>query len=156
MQQHQSPEVQALRIQFQKMVTQAPDNQKDAIREIKQFMLNTIKKVEAIRKKTEHSNMDFCNVVVGSQVKDIAGRIVNTYTLVSQDPKASKKFLTFVSKLSLSKMEKPFEKLQKDSKKVAKMTEEESEVYSEKLVAPLDKYKSQLVQKMNQITRSLF
>ena len=154
--QQQSPEIQALRIQFQKMVTQAPDNQKEAIREIKKFMLDTVKKVETIRKKTEDSNIDFCNVVVGNQVKDIAGRVVDTYTLVSQDTKASKKFLTFVSKLSLSKMEKPFEKLQKDKAKIAKMTEEESEIYSEKLVAPLDKYKSQLVQKMNQITSSLF
>ena len=154
--QQQSPEIQALRIQFQKMVTQAPDNQKEAIREIKKFMLDTVKKVEAIRKKTEHSNMDFCNVVLGNQIKDIAGRVVNTYTLVYQDPKASKKFLTLVSKLSLSKMEKPFEKLQKDKTKIAKMTEEESEVYSEKLVAPLDKYKFQLVQKINQITSLLF
>jgi myo-inositol catabolism protein IolC len=55
--QHQSPEVQALRIQFQKMVTQAPENQKDQIREIKKFMLDTIKKVEAIRKKTQDTGV---------------------------------------------------------------------------------------------------
>jgi len=154
-QQQQSLEIKEVRHQFEKMLVQAPENQKEKILEIKNFMVETIKHVETIRKNTNDSNLDFCNVVVGNQIKSIAGRISNHYFLVSKNPKLSKKFLTLVSKISISKLKKPFKNIQKDKKKINTLTEEECEIYSEDLIRPLNEYIRKLVLKMNEIEMKL-
>jgi len=47
-QQQQSLEIKEVRHQFEKMLVQAPENQKEKILEIKNFMVETIKHVETI------------------------------------------------------------------------------------------------------------
>jgi hypothetical protein len=152
MQQQQSGEIQAIRGQFQKMISQAPETQKESIREIKNFVIDTLKKLENILKKKTDTNQDFCITIVGSAIKIFTGSIINTYTLVAENPKVSKKFITMVSKLSLKKMKKPFEKLEKEKEKISKMTEEKCEIYAEKVASSLAKYLTKKGLQMNALT----
>ena len=155
----ESTEVQVLLHQFQKMVQHAPDNDTQKIRDMKQFMVGTVQKLERIRKKKDLSNRDVCYFVMGSKIKTMTERIVNNYILVSKDPKALKKFyklLSFfslpASKLSLSRLKKPLETLAKKQDKLTKINEEDLEPYCEKMGASLDKYSSELIRRMNRIT----
>jgi hypothetical protein len=151
-QQQQSEEIKAYRIQFQKMISQAPESQKESIRKIKNFVIDTLKKLENILKKTTHTNQDYCINVVGLKIKMFSGSMINTYTLVSENPKKAKKFITMLSKLSLNKMEKPFKNLEKVKGKISKMTEEECEIYAECVAKPLETYLIKKAGDLNALT----
>jgi len=154
-----STELKSLHSLFQKMVEHAPEKDTQNIREMKQFMVSTVQKLERIRKKKDPTDADFCYFVMGSKIKTMAERIVNSYMWVSKNPKALKKFYKLLSsfslpasKLSLSRLKKPLETLGKKHDKLTKIKEEDLEPYCEKLGAPLDKFSSELIQRMNRIT----
>jgi predicted site-specific integrase-resolvase len=129
----------------------ATETQKKVIQELKKFIITTVKKVESIRKKTNDSNQDYCYVFTGLIIQHFAESAINSFFLILHNPTLSKKFITMFSKLSLFTMKKPFEKLEKDKTKIAKMNEEEVDEYIKKLVAPLETY---LTKKSLQLSHS--
>jgi len=151
MQQQQSVENQVFRAQFQKMISQAPESQKESIREIKNFIMDTLKKLENILKKKTDTNQDLGFTISALKVKMFCGSMINTYTWVAENPKLAKKFLTMLCKISLEKMKKPFEKLESSKEKIAKMTEEKCEIYSEKIAEPLGKYLTKHAKKLDNL-----
>jgi hypothetical protein len=52
-------------------------------------------------------------------------------------------------------MKKPFEKLESNKEKIAKMTEEKCEIFSEKIAEPLAKYLSKQAQKLDALKSNL-
>lgn len=156
----QSTEI--LRHQFQHVANKAPEQQKKAVKDMKDFMMHTVQKLERIQKKTDPSHLEVCYFMVGLKIKVMAERIVNNFTLVSGHPKALTKFYKVLSsvslpssKLSLSKLKKPLETVEKQHSTLAKKNEEDLEAYCEKIAAPLDTYSSELIRRMNNITRTI-
>lgn len=133
-------ETQALTAQFQKMASVASEKQKTKVHALQKFVLETARKLEAVMKKTDDSNLDYCFVVVALVIKSFALSAINQFTWVESDPKSAKKFVTQMSKTSLFKMKKPLTAITKNRVTLKKMTEEEAEVYAEALKKPLEEY----------------
>lgn len=133
-------ELQSLSTQYSKMVRIASPKQKDKVVKLRQCILDTVRKLDAVMKKTKETNADYCFVVVALVVKNFAMSVMNMFSWVEDDPRLAKKFVTILSNTSLFKMNRPFRVVVKKAVSLKKMTEDETEALCDNLSVPLKEY----------------
>lgn len=93
-----------------------------------------------MKRKQEETNIDVVTLIILLEMKQFVSSIVNMYFLVKDDPKRCKKFVSALAQTSTKKFHKILATIEKNKKKIADMSEDESETYAEQLKAPLSEY----------------
>ena len=95
---------------------------------------------QIVKRKQEDNNVDFVTLVILLEMKQFVSSIVNMYFFVKDDPKRCKKFVSALAQTSTKKFQKILATIEKNKKRIADMSEADSETYAEQLKAPLSEY----------------
>jgi uncharacterized UBP type Zn finger protein len=129
---------------FQKMKQETSTlHQKEKMSHLSTLIHDAHRRIATIMakaKKNDENNVDFVSLVILLEIKHFAESVFNMYTYTRDDPKRRKKFVSALAQTSLTQLRQPLKRIETNKKRIAAMSEDESEAYAESLKIPLSKY----------------
>jgi hypothetical protein len=127
---------------FQKMKQETSTlHQKEKMSQLSTLIHDAHRRLAIIMaKKNDENNVDFVSLVILLEIKHFAESVFNMYTYTRDDPKRRKKFVSALAQTSLTQLRQPLKRIETNKKRIAAMSEDESEAYAESLKMPLSKY----------------